>query len=78
MDLQAKLDEKKWLDSIKNNKDMCGEYEYCCACNKVEKMPCANAHNRYKKMNKERRVKAKAKFNLEGKELKFRATVVEK
>lgn len=75
---QQKLDEKKWLDGIKNNKDMCGSYDYCCVCNKLEKYPCAKAENRFKKMNKERRNKAKAKFNIEGKELNFRATIIEK
>ena len=30
-DLQTKLDEKKWFDGIKNSKDMCGSYDYCCA-----------------------------------------------
>ena len=77
-DLQSKLDEKKWFDGIKNNKDMCGSYDYCCVCNKAEKTPCAKANNRYKKMNKERRNKAKAKFNVDRKELNFRATIVEK
>ena len=75
---QITLEEKKWLDSEKNKKDMCGRYDYCCVCNKVEKYPCAKAENRYKKMNKERRAKAKAKFNIDGKELNFRATIVEK
>ena len=65
-DLQLKLDQKKWLDSQKYKKDMCGSYDYCCVCNKVEKTPCAKAHNRYKKMNKERRNKAKAKPENEG------------
>ncbi len=75
---QMTLDQKKWIDSIKTQKDTCGSYDYCCVCNKVEKTPCAKAHNRYKKMNKERRNKAKAKFNIDGKELNFRATIVEK
>ena len=76
--LQGKLDEQKWFDSIKYDKDMCGEYDFCCVCNAKENTPCAKAYTRYKKMNKERRNKAKSKFNTEGKELHFRATIVEK
>lgn len=75
---QMILDQKKWIDSIKEQRDMCGEYDYCCVCDKSKTNPCALAHNRYVKMNKERRNKAKAKFNIDGKELNFRATIVEK
>lgn len=74
--LQKKIDNLKWEDSQKNGKDMCGTYDYCCVCKKG-KNPCANAMSKYIKMNKSRREKARAKFNIEGKELNFRATIVE-
>lgn len=75
---QKVLDGKKWADSVIAGKDMCGHYEYCCACNKQEENPCENAIKRYKKMNKKVRAKAKAKLNFEGKEVVFRSTILEK
>lgn len=74
---QINFDTKKWLDSIKNDKDMCGSYEFCCECNKAEANPCERANERYIKMNKKRRNKAKAKFKVDGKEVNYRATIVE-
>lgn len=76
--LQMKLDQKKWLDSIKYGKDMCGTYDYCCICDKNEQSPCEKAFIKYEKMSKKRKNKAKAKFNIGGKTLNYRATIVEK
>lgn len=74
---QIKFDTRKWFDSIKNNKDMCGSYEFCVCCDKKEKLPCEIAYKKYTKMSKERRAVAKAKFNFDGKEVVFRSTVIE-
>lgn len=47
--IQKQLDERKWLDSQEYGKDMCGEYDYCLACDKSKKYPCASAQNKYKR-----------------------------
>lgn len=75
--LQMKLDQKKWLDSIKYGKDMCGSYDYCCVCDKNEQSPCEKAFIKYEESQKSKN-KAKAKFNIAGKTLNYRATIVEK
>lgn len=75
---QMILDQKKWLDGIKYGKDMCGEYEFCCVCKKSEKNPCEKAYNRYVHSGKAYQARAKAKFKVDGKELDFRSTIVEK
>ena len=75
---QKVLDEKKWFDSIRYGKDMCGEYDYCCKCKKDEENPCENAKNRFTRLSKINRTKAKAKFNKDGKEMIFRSTVLDK
>lgn len=75
---QINFDTKKWLDSQKNQRDMCGEYEYCVVCNKTLEYPCEKAYSKYHKMNKINRAKAKTKFNINGKELNFRSTILEK
>lgn len=41
--LQAQLDRQKWLDSVSNNRDMCGTYDYCAFCDKSLPLPCATA-----------------------------------
>lgn len=50
-DLQKELDLKKYNDSVLNNKDMCGEYEYCKYCNKNNSYPCAKSFNKFKRKN---------------------------
>ena len=42
-ELQAQLDLKKWLDSEKYQKDMCGMYDYCKYCDINDATPCATA-----------------------------------
>ena len=49
---QQKLDLQKWVDSKRNGKDMCGEYDYCVLCDKTAEFPCAKAYNKMKKANK--------------------------
>ena len=46
--LQVRLDQQKWIDSVNNNRDMCGAYDYCAFCDKKVDFPCATA---YEKMN---------------------------
>lgn len=72
--LQKELDEKKWLDSEKEGKDTCGKYAYCVFCNKDKQYPCAEAKNIYLKGKK----KSKKTFNIDGKSVNYRATIVEK
>ena len=43
IELQAKLDLQKWLDSEKYQKDMCGMYDYCKYCDRSDATPCATA-----------------------------------
>ena len=50
-DLQKELDLKKYNDSLLNNKDMCGEYDYCKYCNKNNSYPCAKSFNKFKRKN---------------------------
>ncbi len=50
-DLQEKLDLRKWLDSEKNKKDMCGEYVYCAFCDLKATTPCATAFNKMKEQD---------------------------
>lgn len=47
MSLQEKLDIKKYLDSEKAKKDLCGTYAFCKYCNKSNKFPCASAYRQY-------------------------------
>lgn len=54
-ELQNQLDVKKYIESERFGKDLCGAYFYCKHCNKKNKFPCASA---YKKIMK----------TLEGKE----------
>lgn len=49
---QMIIDDRKWLDGIKFGKDMCGEYEFCSACDKSVEYPCAKAYNKMQKVNK--------------------------
>lgn len=44
---QAELDIQKWIDSENNCHDTCGEYSYCCKCNKNEAYPCACAYENF-------------------------------
>lgn len=44
---QTELDVKKWVDSEIKNYDTCGEYSYCCNCNKSDSYPCAYAYEKY-------------------------------
>jgi len=44
---QAELDIQKWIDSENNCHDTCGEYNYCCKCNKNEAYPCACAYESF-------------------------------
>ena len=55
--LQAKLDEQKWNDSVRNHRDMCGEYDYCAFCDKSVCAPCATA---FEKMNEPKVVETPA------------------
>ena len=43
---QDNFDEVKWFDSIQAGYDCCGTYEFCEACRKEEKYPCARAAHR--------------------------------
>lgn len=45
--LQNEIDIKKWLDSEKAKRDLCGNYLFCKYCDKSLANPCASA---YKKM----------------------------
>ena len=49
---QKELDVIKWVDSEFKNYDTCGEYCYCCNCNKSEAYPCAYAFEKYNAINK--------------------------
>jgi hypothetical protein len=51
---QQKLDLQKWVDSKRNGKDMCGEYDFCQFCDKSLQYPCAKAYNKMQKANKNR------------------------
>ena len=44
LELQNKLDIKKWYDSQKANKDLCGAYDFCEKCDKSKENPCALAY----------------------------------
>lgn len=79
---QINFDTKKWLDSERAGRDMCGEYDYCAVCDKSAEYPCEKAYVKYTKMSKKRResIKAKSKstLSIDGKEVQFRSTIVEK
>ena len=45
--LQNDLDIKKWLESEKINRDLCGTYPFCEYCDKSLKFPCAEAYKLY-------------------------------
>ena len=44
---QTELDIQKWIDSETKCYDTCGEYNYCCNCNKSEAYPCACAYEKF-------------------------------
>ena len=44
---QNELDIQKWIDSETKSYDTCGEYSYCCKCNKSESYPCACAYEKF-------------------------------
>ena len=44
-ELQLDLDIKKWIESERAGKDLCGSYAYCEYCDKDLKYPCAEAYN---------------------------------
>ena len=44
---QTELDIQKWIDSETKSYDTCGEYSYCCKCNKTESYPCACAYEKF-------------------------------
>ena len=44
---QTELDIQKWIDSETKSYDTCGEYSYCCKCNKSESYPCACAYEKF-------------------------------
>lgn len=44
-ELQLDLDIKKWIESERAGKDLCGSYSYCEYCDKELKYPCAEAYN---------------------------------
>lgn len=46
-ELQADLDEFKYLHSERAGKDQCGLYKYCEVCNKKNKFPCASAYKKF-------------------------------
>ncbi len=50
--LQNDLDIKKWLESEKEKKDLCGTYDFCIKCDKTKETPCAVA---YTLLNKKRK-----------------------
>ena len=64
-ELQGKLDVDKWLESEKQERDLCGSYEYCMFCVKTEDYPCANAYMRMTEREKQREA-APATENDEG------------
>lgn len=43
-ELQLELDVKKWIESERAGKDLCGSYSYCEFCDKELKNPCAEAY----------------------------------
>ena len=47
--VQKELDTKKYEESAKAGKDLCGTYDYCKYCNKKNKYPCAAAVRRNQK-----------------------------
>ena len=52
--LQARLDLQKWYDSVENGRDMCGSYSYCAFCDKSAALPCADAYEQMKSVEKGR------------------------
>lgn len=48
--VQKELDGKKYEESAKAGKDLCGSYDYCKYCSKKNKYPCAAAYLRAKKV----------------------------
>lgn len=57
--IQEELDLKKWYDSLKQNRDTCGEYAYCAYCQIDMENPCANAMLKSEEMAKKSAAKAK-------------------
>ena len=54
--LQDELDELKYLDSERLEKDTCGTYIHCIFCNKKNKYPCASAVKRFIKLEGEKQL----------------------
>lgn len=48
-EMQDRLDEMKYRDSQKLDKDLCGTYSFCKFCNKRNKYPCASAYYKNEK-----------------------------
>lgn len=46
---QEDFELKKWMDSRKANKDLCGTYDFCIKCDKSLERPCEKAYVAYKK-----------------------------
>ena len=44
---QARFDDVKWFDSIREGVDQCGNYVFCGDCRKEEPYPCARAAHRH-------------------------------
>ena len=44
---QARFDDVKWFDSIRDGEDKCGSYYFCPNCRKEESYPCARAMHRH-------------------------------
>ena len=49
--LQNEIDIKKWLDSEKAQRDLCGSYLFCKYCDKSLPNPCASAYKSMKNAN---------------------------
>lgn len=48
--LQSMLDARKYEQSVKAGKDLCGTYKHCIYCNKKNKYPCAAAVTKFQKV----------------------------
>lgn len=60
--LQAKIDEEKWVASELAGRDLCGEQKYCEFCDKEAEYPCGKAMVAMQKKEKaEKAEKAAAK-----------------
>jgi hypothetical protein len=52
-ELQNKLDIQKWIDSQRENRDLCGSYDFCSKCNKSLENPCAIAYTLFNTIEEE-------------------------